>query len=101
MREAFARVDDGEVWVHSMHIAPYAFAQGWGAVDPDRRRKLLLHRREIDELRERTTQEGLTLIPLSLYFKDGKVKVELGLARGRKHYDKRAAIAKRDYEREA
>ena len=100
LRDSYARVDGGELWLFGVHIAPYVFAQGFGAVDPDRRRKLLLHRREIEELAERTSQEHLTIVPLAIYFKEGKAKVELGLARGRKTYDKRVAIAKRDYERE-
>ena len=100
LRDSYARVDSGELWLFGMHIAPYVFAQGFGAVDPDRRRKLLVHRREIEELKERTEQEHLTIVPLAVYFKEGKAKVELGLARGRKTYDKRVAIAKRDYERE-
>lgn len=100
MRDAFARVENGEVWMYGVHVAPYAFAQAHSGHDPDRRRKLLLHRREIEELRVRTQQEGLTLVPLAIYFKEGKAKVELGVARGRKLYDKRAAIAKRDAERE-
>jgi SsrA-binding protein len=70
-------------------------------VDPERRRKLLLHRRQIDELRERTTQDGLTLVPLSIYFVEGRAKLELALARGRRTYDKRHAIAERDANREA
>jgi len=101
MREAFARVDDGEVWLHGVHIAPYSFATGVGAHDPDRKRKLLLHRREIGELLQRTQQEGLTLVPLSIYFKEGRAKVELAVARGRHRYDKRHAIAKRDADRES
>jgi SsrA-binding protein len=101
MRDAFARVDDGEVWLHGVHIAPYSFATGVGAHDPDRKRKLLLHRREIGELLQRTQQEGLTLVPLSIYFKEGRAKVELAVARGRHRYDKRHAIAKRDADREA
>ncbi len=100
LRDSYARVEGGELWLHGVHIAPYAYATGRDAHDPDRRRKLLVHRREIEELRVRTEQEGLTLVPLSIYFRDGRAKVEIGLARGRKHYDKRAAIAKRDYERE-
>ncbi len=100
LRDSHARVEQGEVWLHGVHIAPYAFATGRDGHDPDRKRKLLLHRREIEELAARTQQEGLTLVPLSIYFKDGRAKVEIGLARGRKHYDKRAAIAKRDAERE-
>ncbi|MDP9387836.1 MAG: SsrA-binding protein SmpB [Actinomycetota bacterium] len=100
LREAYARVDDGEVWLHGVHVSPYAMATGFGAHDPERPRKLLLHRREIDELRARTHQDGLALVPLSVYFKDGRAKVELGLARGRKTYDKRHAIAARDAARE-
>lgn len=101
LRESFARVQDGEIWLYGVHMPPYVFASGFGAVDPDRRRKLLLHHREIDELTRRTSQEALTLVPLSLYFKDGRAKVDLALARGRKLYDKRHAIAARDAEREA
>lgn len=100
MRESYARVDDGEIWLYSVHVSPWAFASGFGAHDPDRRRKLLLNRREIDELAARTAQEGLTLVPLSFYFKEGRAKVELGLARGRKTYDKRHAIAERDANRD-
>lgn len=100
LREAYARVDGGEVWLHGVHVSPYAMATGFGAHDPERPRKLLLHRREIDELRARTQQDGLALVPLSVYFKDGRAKVELGLARGRKTYDKRHAIAARDAARE-
>ena len=100
LRDAYARVEGGEVWLHGMHVAPYAFASGFGGHDPERPRKLLLHRREIDELHARTSQQSLTLVPLSLYFKDGRAKVELALARGRRRYDKRHAIASRDAERE-
>ena len=101
LRDAFARVDDGEAWLHGVHIAPYSHASGFGAVDPDRTRKLLMHRREIDELAARTEQQPLTLIPLAIYFKEGRAKVELALARGRRRYDKRHAIAQRDADREA
>jgi SsrA-binding protein len=101
LRDAFARVIDDEVWLYGVHVSPYTHAAGFGAVDPDRRRKLLLHRAEIDELRERTTQDPLTLVPLSIYFKDGRAKLELALARGRKLYDKRHAIAARDARRES
>jgi SsrA-binding protein len=101
LKDSFARVQDGEVWLHGVHVSPYAYAHGANAHDPDRARKLLLHRGEIDELMGRTQQESLTLIPLSVYFKDGKAKVELGLAKGRRTYDKRQAIAKRDADREA
>lgn len=100
LRDAYARAEGGEVWLYGVHVAPYAQATGFGAHEPDRRRKLLLHRREIDELDERTKQESLTLVPLSIYFKEGRAKVELALARGRKTYDKRHAIAERDAARD-
>jgi SsrA-binding protein len=101
LKDSFARVQDGEMWLYGVHISPYAYAHGPNAHDPDRPRKLLLHRAEIDELTGRTQQESLTLVPLSVYFKDGRAKVELGLAKGRRRYDKRQAIAKRDADREA
>ncbi|HZN13189.1 MAG TPA: SsrA-binding protein SmpB [Acidimicrobiales bacterium] len=101
LRDSFARVDDGELWLHGVHVAPYAYATGFGAVDPDRTRKLLAHRREINEMAARTQQDSLTLVPLAIYFKDGRAKIELGLARGRHTYDKRHAIAERDASREA
>jgi SsrA-binding protein len=101
LRDSYARVQDGEVWLYGVHVPPYAFASGFGATDPDRRRKLLLHRRQIEELGRRTTQDSLTLVPLSVYFKEGRAKVDLALARGRKRYDKRHAIAARDADREA
>ena len=101
LRDSYARVQDGEVWLYGVHVSPYGYASGFGAVDPDRRRKLLLHRRQIDELERRTGQESLTLVPLSVYFKDGRAKVDLALARGRKLYDKRRAIAARDADLEA
>ena len=101
LQDAYARVERGEAWLFGMHIPPYELATGFGAHDPDRARKLLLHRDQIDELMGRTQQQSLTLVPLSLYFKDGIAKVELALARGRRLYDKRHAIATRDAEREA
>ena len=101
LRDSYARVQDGEVWLHGVHVAPYAFSSGFGAVDPDRPRKLLLNRREIDELQQHTEQDSLTLVPLSIYFKDGRAKVDLAVARGRRKYDKRHAIAARDAQREA
>lgn len=100
LRDAYARVEDGGVWLHGVHVSPYGFANGFGAVDPDRPRKLLLHRREINELAQRVSQEGLTLVPLSIYFKDGRAKVDLAVAKGRHSYDKRHAIAARDADRE-
>jgi SsrA-binding protein len=94
--DAFGRIDGGEAWLHSLHIAPYAYSQEHSGHDPDRKRKLLLHGREIDHLRARVDQEHLSLVPLSIYFKDGRAKVELALAKGRKTYDKRQALAERD-----
>ena len=97
--DGFALVSDGEVWLHNVHIPEYT--QGtWTNHTPRRTRKLLLHRGEIDRLVRKTTEGGLTLVPLSLYFKDGKVKVELALARGKRTYDKRQDLAKRDAARE-
>ena len=100
LADAYARVAGDELWLEGVHIAPYRFANGVGAHDPDRRRKLLLHRDEIDRLQARLAQERLTLVPLRLYFRDGRAKVELGLARGRQKADKRQAIAERDSKRE-
>jgi len=100
IQEAFARIDDGEIWLVQSRIAPYEYSNGFGAVDPERRRKLLLHRHQIDELRGKMTQQSLTLVPLSIYFKDGKAKVELALAKGRHNYDKRRAIAEREANRD-
>ena len=101
LADAFARIDGNEVWLQSMHIAPYSHSQAHSGHDPDRHRKLLLHHHEIDRLRSRVDQEHLSLVPLSLYFKDGRAKVELALAKGRKSYDKRQVLAKRDAEMEA
>ena len=100
LKDAYARVHNGELWLHGVHVSPYAYTSGFGAVDSDRSRKLLMHRRQIDELTVRTTQDSLTLVPLSVYFKDGRAKVDLALARGRKRYDKRHAIAERDADME-
>jgi len=101
LRDSYARVQDGEIWMYGVHVPPYAFASGFGLLDPDRRRKLLLHRRQINEIAKRTSQDSLTLVPLAVYFKEGRAKVDLALARGRKRYDKRHAIAERDANREA
>jgi SsrA-binding protein len=100
LAEAYARISGGEAWIEGMHIAPYAFATGVGSHDPDRSRKLLLHRDEIERLADRIAQERLSLIPLQLYFRDGRAKVELALARGRRKEDRRQALAERDSERE-
>jgi SsrA-binding protein len=98
--DAYARVDDGELWLFGMHIPPWLFAVGFGSHEPDRRRKLLVHRHQIDQLHDKTRTQPLTIVPLKLYFKDGRAKVEIALAKGRNQHDHRQAIAKRDAERE-
>jgi len=100
LADAYARLVAGEPWLIGLHISPYSHAASQGSHLPDRDRKLLLHQHEIDDIRHRLEQERLTLVPLSLYFKEGRCKVEVGLGRGRKDYDKRQVIAKRDAERE-
>jgi SsrA-binding protein len=101
LQDAYARVESGEVWLLGCRIPPYEYSNGFGYVEPDRKRKLLLHRGQIDELAGRVAQQSLTLVPLSIYFKDGRAKLELALARGRRLYDKRHVIAERDANREA
>ncbi|SCF08300.1 SsrA-binding protein [Micromonospora haikouensis] len=97
--DAFAQEHDGELMLHGLHIAEYGFGS-WTNHQPRRTRKLLLRRIEIDRILDRVREGGLTLVPLSLYFSNGWAKVELGLARGRRSYDKRQAIAERDANRE-
>jgi len=99
LADAFATIDDGEVYLHNVHIPEYAFGS-WTNHTPRRVRKLLLHKGEIQKLIGRTKESGLTLVPLSLYFTEGKVKVELALARGKKTWDKRQDLARRDADRE-
>ena len=99
--DAFARIRNGEIWLEGVHVAPYTFAIGFGAHDPDRSRKLLLHRDEIRRLKAKVDQDRVSLVPLSLYFRDGKVKVEIGIGKGRAKADKRQAIAARDAARDA
>jgi SsrA-binding protein len=97
--DAYAQIRDGEAWLHGAHIPEYT--QGtWTNHEPRRIRKLLLHRDEIARLIGKTREGGLTLVPLTLYFKDGKAKVEVALARGRRSYDKRQVLAQRDAARE-
>ena len=99
LKDAYADIHDGEIWLERVHIAPYGFAAG-GGHDPERPRKLLLHRREIDRLIGKVNEVGLTLIPLQVYFKEGKAKVEIALAKGRRTYDKRQKIRERMERRE-
>jgi SsrA-binding protein len=99
LADGFGQIADGEVWLHNVHIPEYT--QGtWTNHEPRRIRKLLMHRKEIDRLSKETAERGLTLIPLSLYFSDGRAKVELALARGKRTYDKRHELARRDAARE-
>jgi SsrA-binding protein len=99
LAEAYALVENGEVWVQQMHIPPYEQGNRWNA-DTVRKRKLLLHRAEIAKLHKAVAQKGHTLVPLKLYFKDGVAKLLIGVGRGKKSYDKRATIAERDARRE-
>jgi len=97
--DGFAEIDGGEAWLHNVHIPEYS--QGtWTNHSARRKRKLLLHRTEIDKLGRKVSEKGFTLVPLALYFKDGRAKVEIGVARGKKAHDKRHAIAERTANRE-
>ena len=100
IKEAFIRIENGEVFVYGMHISPYEKGNIFNK-DPLRVRKLLLHKYEIRKIMGQVAQKGYTLVPLKVYFKDSLVKVEIGLARGKKLYDKRDTIAKNDMKREA
>lgn len=100
LKEAWVRIQNGEVWIYQMHIAPYEKGNIMNK-DPLRPRKLLLHKNEILKLEQKIKEKGYTLVPVEAYFKDSKVKIEIALARGKKLYDKRADIAKRDQQREA
>ena len=99
LREGFARIINGEMWMQNVHISPYEHGSHDNP-DPDRDRKLLLHKSEILRLATRVQTKGLTLIPLRIYLRDGRAKVEIGLARGKRQYDKREAIAERDASRD-
>lgn len=100
LREGYVRVENGEAWLLQVHISPYAEANR-ANLDPIRRRRLLLHRREIDYLDGKVRQQGLTLVPLRMYVKGNRIKLLVGLARGKKLWDKRQAMAERDHKREA
>jgi SsrA-binding protein len=99
LKDAYAAVRDGEVWLVGAYIAPYSFSPH-GGHDPERTRKLLMSRREIDRLASRLAEQGLALVPLSMYFKAGRAKVELGLGRGRRTIDKRSALKEKEQKRE-
>lgn len=99
--DSFVRIRKGEAWLSNLHIAAYSQGgQGYEGYDPKRDRKLLLHRRQIKKLSGVLSQKGLTLLPLRIYFKRNRAKVEIGLAKGKRKYDKREAIKRRDTERE-
>ena len=100
IKESFIRVENGEIFAYGMHVSPYEKGNIFNK-DPLRIKKLLLHRYEINKLSGKVAEKGLTLVPLQVYFKEGKVKVEIGLARGKKLYDKRQDIAQKDQRREA
>lgn len=99
LRDSFAQVRDGEVWLQNAHISPYEQGNRFN-VDPYRTRRLLLHRKEINRLMGRAQEKGLTIVPLRLYLKKNRAKVELALVKGKKQYDKREAISQRDAKRE-
>jgi SsrA-binding protein len=99
IKDGYATVYNGEVWLHNVHIAPYPQATRENH-EPERPRKLLMHRREIEKLIGKTKEKGLTLVPTRLYFKDGRVKVELAVARGKERIDKRRDLAERDAKRQ-
>ena len=99
LKDAYASLHRGELWLENAHIAPYSFATG-GGHDPERARKLLLHRREIDRLTGKINEQGLTLVPLQIYFVNGIAKVEVALAKGRHTYDKRKKLVEKQQRRE-
>jgi SsrA-binding protein len=99
LRDSYAQVNDGEVWVYNIHIKPYSH-RGYSDHEPTRKRKLLLHRQEIRKLIGRTVERGMTLVPTRMYFKNGRVKIALGLAKGKQAHDKRETIKRREADRE-
>jgi SsrA-binding protein len=98
LQDAYARIQDGEVWLHGMHVLPYPFSRV--ELEPVRPRKLLLHRKEIETIARDSAEKGVTLVPLKVYFMDGRAKVELAVAKGKRSYDKRRVLAERDAKRE-
>ncbi len=100
LKDAWCSIEKGEIYVNGMHISPYEFGNIFNR-DPMRKRRLLMHKREINRLYGQLKQQGLTLIPLSAYFNRGRLKIQVGLCKGKKNYDKRGSIARKDAEREA
>ena len=99
LRDSFARIEAGEVWIYNVHISPYR-NRGYSNHEPTRRRKLLLHRQEIRKLIGKTVERGMTLVPLRMYLKNGRVKVAISLAKGKKAHDKRETVKRREADRE-
>jgi SsrA-binding protein len=99
LRDSFARIERGEVWLYNVNISAYSH-RGYADHEPLRQRKLLMHRNEIRKLIGKTTEKGMTIVPTRMYYKNGRVKVEVGLAKGKKDYDKRETIKKREVDRE-
>jgi SsrA-binding protein len=99
LKDSYAHIANGEAYLSGCYIGPYEFSRD-GGHEPERERKLLMHRREIDRIAGQLAEKGLTLVPLQVYFKDGKAKVELGLAKGRSTVDKRQALKEREHDRE-
>jgi SsrA-binding protein len=100
LQDSFAKIERGQLFLHNCHIDPYSKSAIVYNHEPMRSRKLLAHRREIKKLEKETEQRGVTLIPLAIYFKDGRAKVEIGVAKGKQHHDKRDAIRKKEQDRE-
>jgi len=99
LRDSFARVDGGDIYVHNVHIGAYS-SRGYADHEPLRPRKLLLHRQEIQKLIGKTTERGMTMVPVQMYFKNGRVKIAISLAKGKKDYDRRETIKRREIDRE-
>ena len=99
LRDSFARIEGGEVWIYNVHISAYR-NRGYSDHEPTRKRKLLLHRREIKKLIGKTVEKGMTLVPVLMYLKNGRIKVAISLAKGKKDHDKRETIKRRDADRE-
>src|SRR5688500_19560988 len=99
LRDSFARLEDGQVWIYNVHISAYS-NRGYSSHEPTRKRKLLLHRQEIKKLIGKTVEKGMTLVPVRMYLKNGRIKVAISLAKGKKDHDKRETIKRRDADRE-
>ena len=99
LRDSYARVESGEVWIYNVNVSPYSH-RGYADHEPTRRRKLLLHKQEISKLIGKTVEKGMTLVPTRMYFKDGRIKVAIGLAKGKKAHDKRETVKRREADRE-